>query len=182
MQLSIDNKTYPPLFFHVSFFRGSLVFQRSLMSFPPPLNRRTDTRRLYFTALSQGTHAGASSQVHMEPYTSWNVVFVSCVVVRFDLMSAAIVFLARLLSSPSWRSCCVSLTFAACRWSWRAKRRLESLRSSLSRFIANAALALNDQSWDDRGPGRKADADREPMDSRYDPRYSIRPDVSLSRE
>lgn len=37
--------------------------QPSLMSFPPPLNRRTDQRRLYFTALSQGTHAGASSQV-----------------------------------------------------------------------------------------------------------------------
>ncbi len=44
-----------------------------------------------------------------------------------------------------------------------------------------AALALNVhvQSWDDRGPGRKPDADREPMDSRYDPRYSIRPDVSF---
>lgn len=37
--------------------------QPSLMSFPPPLNRRTDQRRLYFTALSQGTHAGASSKV-----------------------------------------------------------------------------------------------------------------------
>ncbi|CAM9439699.1 unnamed protein product, partial [Pylaiella littoralis] len=68
--------------------------QVSLMSFPPPLNRRNDQRRLYFTALAQGTHAAA-----------------------------------------------------------------------------------NTQSWDDRDrSGRKADADREPMDSRYDPRYSIRPD------
>ncbi|CAB1119331.1 unnamed protein product [Ectocarpus sp. CCAP 1310/34] len=36
--------------------------QPSLMSFPPPLNRRNDQRRLYFTALAQGTHAAANSQ------------------------------------------------------------------------------------------------------------------------
>lgn len=38
--------------------------QTSLMSFPPPLKGRMDHRRLYFTALAQGTHAGAGSQVH----------------------------------------------------------------------------------------------------------------------
>lgn len=41
-----------------------LVVQVSLMSFPPPLNRRNDQRRLYFTALAQGTHAAANTQVH----------------------------------------------------------------------------------------------------------------------
>lgn len=37
--------------------------QTSLMTFPPPLKGRMDHRRLYFTALAQGTHAGANSQV-----------------------------------------------------------------------------------------------------------------------
>ncbi|CAM9395456.1 unnamed protein product, partial [Sphacelaria rigidula] len=36
--------------------------QTSLMSFPPPRSGRVDNRRLYFTALAQGTHAGAQSQ------------------------------------------------------------------------------------------------------------------------
>lgn len=35
------------------------------------------------------------------------------------------------------------------------------------------------KAWDDRDRlERKNDADREPMDSRYDPRYSLRADVS----
>lgn len=50
--------------------------QTSLMSFPPPLNRRNDTRRLYFTALAQGTHAAANSQVICDLL---GVVFLSCV-------------------------------------------------------------------------------------------------------
>lgn len=37
--------------------------QTSLMSFPPPVKGRMDHRKLYFTALAQGTHAAASSQV-----------------------------------------------------------------------------------------------------------------------
>ena len=37
--------------------------QTSLMSFPPPVKGRMDHRKLYFTALAQGTHAASSSQV-----------------------------------------------------------------------------------------------------------------------
>lgn len=37
--------------------------QTSLMSFPPPVKGRMDHRKLYFTALAQGTHAATSSQV-----------------------------------------------------------------------------------------------------------------------
>lgn len=41
--------------------------QTSLMSFPPPLKGRIDQRRLYFTALAQGTHAGAHTQTQVKP-------------------------------------------------------------------------------------------------------------------
>lgn len=44
--------------------------QTSLMTFPPPLKGRMDHRRLYFTALAQGTHAGANSQVEDQDHSN----------------------------------------------------------------------------------------------------------------
>ncbi|CAM9844197.1 unnamed protein product, partial [Discosporangium mesarthrocarpum] len=73
--------------------------QTSLLSFPPPPKGRMDSRRLYFTALAQGTHAGASGP---------------------------------------------------------------------------PPLGVGPQGWD-RDRNRRSEAEQEPLDSRYDPRYTVRP-------
>lgn len=45
------------------------------MSFPPPHKGRVDSRRLYFTALAQGTHAGLQAQVSVYHNEYINVLF-----------------------------------------------------------------------------------------------------------